>query len=398
MRILLYSGKGGVGKTTLSALTGLRCSRLGYRTLVLSADSAHSIGDIFNCTIGSSPKQVETNLFLQEIDIDEELKEKWGVIKDFITHFLKYQGVDNLLAEECAIIPGMEELFFLLKIKEYLEEKRFDVLIVDCAPTAAVVRMLSLPDAFKWYMDKIFSWERKILKTIKPVADKVIKFPLPEDNVFEAVEKLYQRMKGMNEILKDPKITSIRLVLNLENMVIRESQRVFSYLNLFGFPIDSVYVNKVIPSDISGEFIGNWREAQKQYLSSIYESFSSLRILQVPHSGIEVSGLDDLNDLSDVVFGSEKIDPSKRLSKHKPYNISATEYGYKLRLPLPGVSKGKVDCWTRGEEVFIKINNFHKNIILPRALLGLPITGARLERGNLTLNFEDNYAEAEESS
>jgi arsenite-transporting ATPase len=244
MRIILYTGKGGVGKTTISAATAVRCAELGHKTIVMSTDPAHSLADSLDCKIGVKPKKMSENLVAEEINVHEELKKNWGRIQTYIKKFLKSRGFEDLMAEEFAVFPGMEELFSLLKLREYAENESYEVAIIDCAPTASTVRMLSVPDVIRWYMDRFFDIERRIVKTVRPIAERITKVPFPTDDVYDSVEELFHKVEGMKDILTDSKKASIRLVFNPEKMVIKESQRAYSYLNLFGFTVDAVIANR----------------------------------------------------------------------------------------------------------------------------------------------------------
>ena len=249
MRLILYSGKGGVGKTSLSAATAIRAAGLGHRTLVVSTDSAHSLADALDVKLGGDPTKVAPKLEAMEVDVSEELARHWGVIHDYLTRFMTFQGVEETVAEEIAILPGMEELFSLLRVRTFADSGRYDLIVIDCAPTGDTVRMLGVPEILNFYFSRIFPIQRTVLRTVRPVAQRMTDMPIPSDDVFGAVKSLYAQMEGMGPLLQDAKKSSIRIVLNPEKMVINESQRLYTYLNLFGFPVDAVIANRVLPEE-----------------------------------------------------------------------------------------------------------------------------------------------------
>ncbi|HID26753.1 MAG TPA: ArsA family ATPase, partial [Methanosarcinales archaeon] len=251
MRVILFTGKGGVGKTSVSASTALMCSKLGYRTMVMSTDAAHSLSDSFDMNLTDKPTKITENLFGLEINPQHEIKENWGIIQEYITLFLSSRGINDVVAEELSVFPGMEELFSLIKIKRYNNSKEFDVVIVDCAPTGATLRLLSFPDIIKWYMKHLFNIERKTMKVIRPMANRILKVPLPTDEVYESIEDIYKNVEAFSNILSDTTKTTVRLVMNPEKMVIKETHRAFTYLCLYGISVDSIIVNKVLPEDIT---------------------------------------------------------------------------------------------------------------------------------------------------
>ena len=263
VRIILFTGKGGVGKTTIAAATAYRCAELGYKTLIYSTDAAHSLSDSFNKEIGRKRIAITHNLYAQEIDVNEELKKNWGPIKDFIKQFLKHRGLDNVIADELAVFPGMEEIFSMLELKERYVEGLFEVIIIDCAPTGETLRLLAGPDIAKWYMEKIFNIERTVFKAVRPMARHFVDLPLPGDDVFESMESLYKNLVGIKEVLTDREVSSIRIVLNPEKMVIKESQRAYTFLNLFGYMVDAVIANRVLPAEVKDPYYGEWKKIQK---------------------------------------------------------------------------------------------------------------------------------------
>ncbi len=385
MRIILYTGKGGVGKTTISAATAVRCAELGHNTIVMSTDPAHSLADSLNCKIGGKPKKITENLTAEEINVNDELKVNWGRIQKYITKFLKSRGFEDLMAEEFAVLPGMEELFSLLKLKSYAENESYDVAIIDCAPTASTVRMLSMPDVIRWYMDKFFDIERRIIKTVRPIAERIAKIPLPTDDVYDSVEDLFHKVEGMKDVLTDSKNASIRLVFNPEKMVIKESQRAYCYLNLFGFTVDSVIANRVYPDEISDHYFDRWRESQKKYLAEARNIFDPLPIFEGKLFDREMVGRKLLHSLADDIFG--ETDPAQVFHAAPPIKMKQLGSKYVMSIHLPGAQKKDLNIWAAGDELIIEVGNYRRNILLPRSLAQREVVEAKFRGDDLNIVF-----------
>jgi arsenite-transporting ATPase len=385
MRIILYTGKGGVGKTSVSAATALLAAKQGQRTLVMSTDAAHSLADCFGVRLGSEATPIVENLDAQEVDVNRELALNWGKIRDFIVKFLKKQGFEHVMAEEFAIFPGMEELFSLLRLKGHVEEKAYDTYILDCAPTGSTIRMLSFPDFLGWYMERFFHIERRIVKTIRPVAERITKVPLPDDDVFMNVEELYLKIEGMREILTDPQTSSVRIVCNAEKMVIKESQRAYTYLNLFGFPVDCVVVNRLLPEDVTDPYMSRWKALQKGYLAETEELFHDLPILTGRLFDREMVGLEQLEKLGRDVFGRKN--PTAVLTKRRPIVLGQEDGQRFIRIFLPHCDPKELDMWIKGEELVIQAGSFKRHILLPRAYAGRELTEAEYTDKHLTVHF-----------
>ena len=385
MRIILYTGKGGVGKTSISAATAIKCAQLGYRTLVLSTDSAHSLADSLDIEMGNGVVKIADNLYAEEINVNYELKVSWGKIQAFITEFLHRRGFDEFIAEEFAIFPGMEELFSILKLKEYHEQGKFEVAIIDCAPTGSTARMLSFPDIIEWYMEKFFHLQRRIVKTIRPIAERIAKVPLPTDDVYFSMEELYQKIDGMKEILTNPEQSSVRIVFNPEKMVIKESQRILTYLNLFNFPVDAVIANRLIPKEVDSSFFNQWKEIEDHYMKLAEESFNPFPIFKAHLFHREMVGREMLEQLADEIFQDK--DPATIFFKRKPMTVQKVKDGYLLIIPLPHSDKKDLDLWVRGDELTITLKNYRRNIFLPRTLSSLPLREAQFEGDELKITF-----------
>lgn len=386
MRVLIYTGKGGVGKTTVSAATGLLCAELGYKTITISTDPAHSLSDSFGKRIGKYPTQITNKLWAQELDVNEELRLNWDKIQGFIVKFLAYQGFNKFIAEEFAIFPGLEELFSLLKINEYYDNKSYDVMIIDCAPTASTIRMLSFPDIVSWYMERFFPLERKLVKTIRPVAEKVVKFPLPTDDVYAQVEELYRKIEHTKKILTNLKISSVRIVVNAEKMVIKESQRAYTYLSLFDFSVDLVIVNKVLPDKIEDKHFKKWKKTQAKHIETVKEAFSPIPIRIIPLCENEITGLNRLLEFAVNLYGED--DPTKVYYEDKPIQIEELNGRYILKLKIPSFSKKDVNLWVKNDELIIELPNLKRNIFLPYTLASSKVKEAKLNNGILTIEFE----------
>lgn len=385
MRTILYTGKGGVGKTSLSAATAVRCAELGKRTVVLSTDAAHSLGDSLGVSIGTDLTPVTTNLQAIEIDVNVELATNWGKIQEFITRFLQARGFEEVMAEEFAVFPGMEELFSLLKLKEYHEKNLFDVAIIDCAPTGSTIRMLSMPDILRWYFEKVFNLHRRVVKAVKPFAERMAKVPLPTDEVFFSMQNLYRRIDGLRQILCDADQSSIRIVLNPEKMVIQESHRLYTYLSLFGFSVDSVYANKVFPSQVKNSYLSDWVEVQTRHLRSCIESFDPIPTLTAELFETEVVGVERLSRFARHIFGD--ADPSRVMFREKPIEIRKEKGNYVLLVKLPFLDEKELGIWIKGEVLIIQVKNFKRNFYLPRSLASRPLKEARYVDDRLKITF-----------
>ena len=386
MRIILFSGKGGVGKTTVSAATGYRLSRLGYRTIVVSLDPAHSLADAFDIPEGERlrarglPIEINDKLHIQEIDIQEEIDRYWGDVYRFLELLFNTTGLDEVLAEELAILPGMEEVTSLLYVNKYYRDKDYDVLVLDLPPTGESLRFVSMPTVLKWYMKKIFKTERLVMKVARPVVGRISDVPLPDESYFKALENFYDKLKGVDEILVDPQITSVRLVSNPEKMVLKESQRAFMYFNLFGVNVDAVIVNKVIPPDAGDcSYLRNWIEVQRRYLSEIEDYFSPVPVFRVPLLEDEVFGTRRLEILSDLIY--RDMDPSEIFFKERPYELIREKGKYVIKIRAPFVKKESVSLLKGEDEIVVRVGNFKSHIMLPRKLRDLKPEGARIEDG-----------------
>jgi arsenite-transporting ATPase len=385
MRVLLVTGKGGVGKTTVSAATALRSADLGHRTLVMSTDPAHSLADAFDIPLGDDPTQVVPGLFGQQIDAQHRLEEQWGTVRDYLADLFDWGGAGGIAAEELIVFPGMDELFALAEVQDHVASGDFDVIVVDCAPTAETLRLLSLPDALGWYMEKLFPMERRVAKVVRPVLSKVMSMPLPGDDVFEAGEGFYGRIEGVRRVLSDPKITSARLVMNLEKMVVSEARRTYTYLGLFGYAVDAAVINRIIPDAVTDPYFERWRQLQADHLETVEEAFSDLGLLQLRLFDEEMVGVDKLRLVGEELYGDR--DPTDRLAEATPFRMYDDGDEVVLALSLPLAERGDVDVARHHDEIIVTVGPYRRSLVLPDSLKRRDVVGARLSEGVLDVRF-----------
>ncbi len=385
MRTILYTGKGGTGKTSLAAATALLASGFGHRTLVLSTDVAHSLSDSFEVHLGPEPVRVTENLWGQEIDVYRELEVHWGTIQEWLSTFLRWQGVKAVVADELAVLPGMEELVSLLHVVHRHREKSFDLLVVDCAPTGETLRLLSLPEVARWYMRHFFPIEKRIVSTIAPLAKRMLNVPLPEEEIFLSVEELYGQLEEMKEVLQDSSKSSVRLVVSPEKMVIKEAQRSFSYLNLYSYSVDLVICNRVIGGQPDSAFMEKWREIQAPYLDLINEAFSPVPVLKAPLLPGELLGMEMLEHFGRRVFGDS--DPSKIFYTGCAQRFLEDGKEMALELDVPFVSRDEITVLERGRELTIQAGKYRRHVFLPLSYSGCRVKEAVYSGNTLKIIF-----------
>jgi arsenite-transporting ATPase len=385
MRILLYTGKGGVGKTTVAAATAVRLAELGYRTVVMSTDLAHSLSDSFDRPLAPEPVELGPNLWAQETDIYYNLRTYWGTVQRWLNDLLAWRQVDEMVADEVSILPGMEELANLLWINRHRERGQFDVVVVDCAPTGETLRLLSFPEIGRWWVEKILPVHRAAAQIVRPLVRAASGLPMPENEVYDAVQELFDQLDKLHAMLVSPELTSVRLVMNPEKMVIKEAQRTYTYFNLFGYPCDLVICNRVIPNSVSDEHFLAWKESQARHLDEIEQRFSPMPILEVPLFKDEVVGLDQLREFASTLYGED--DPSRVHWRGRTQHVEKRDGGYVLRLPLPFTDKPDVTLTKVGDELVVQVGQHKRNLILPRILVGLETAGARFEGDELEVKF-----------
>lgn len=386
MRIILFTGKGGVGKTTVAAATALIAAEKGYKTIILSTDPAHSLSDAFETPLSHSPLPIAPNLWGQETSVSKALATYWKTIKDWLVAFLSWGGIEEMIAEEVAILPGMDELANLLFILDYAQKGDYDAIIVDCAPTGETLRLLSFPEVLRWWMEKVFPLEKKAAKVVRPLFRNLLNIPFPEEEVFAAVEDLYYNLDRLFHLLTNPDISSVRLVVNAEKMVIKETQRTFTYLNLYGYVTDLIICNRLFPQDVKDAFFDNWLSIQGKYYKVIEECFSPVPIRTIPLFPQEVVGIERLRLMAKSLYNND--DPIQIFFKERSQRIEKGDNYYILTLSLPFASKEDLSLFQGEEEVIVQVGNFRRNILLPRILRDMEVKGAKFEGGHLKLRFE----------
>jgi arsenite-transporting ATPase len=389
MRVILMTGKGGVGKTSVAAATGLRCAELGHKTLVLSTDPAHSLADSFDMELGHDPRQVRPNLWGAELDALMELEGNWGAVKRYITQVLQARGLEGVEAEELAILPGMDEIFSLVRMKRHYDEGEFDVLIIDSAPTGTALRLLSLPEVAGWYMRRFYKPLQAVSAALRPLVEPLFRpiagFSLPDKQVMEAPYEFYQQIEELEKVLTNNALTSVRLVTNPEKMVIKESLRAHAYLSLYNVATDMVVANRIIPDTVTDPFFQRWKENQQQYRQEIHDNFRPLPIKEVPLYSEEMCGLEALDRLKETLYADE--DPSQVYYKETTLRVVQEQNQYSLEVYLPGIPKNKVELSKTGDELNIRIGNHRRNLVLPQALAALQPAGAKMEEDYLKIRF-----------
>jgi len=392
VRIILFAGKGGVGKTSVAAATGIKTSQMGQKTVVMSLDVAHSLADIFDLDRDlldknkGRPVEINSKLWIQELDIQEEIQRYWGDIHAYLASLFNTAGLDDVLAEELAILPGMEEISLLLYINKYVRESEFDVILLDCAPTGESLRFISIPTTLEWYKKKIFKVERKVARYLRPVAKHVTDVPLPDDNYFQAIEDLFDKLKGVDKILVDSSTTTVRLVTNPEKVVLKETQRAFMYFCLYKMSIDAIIMNRVFPGNVRDEYFKGWVEGQQHRLDEARDYFNPVPIFPVNLFGGEIIGYRPLEELANKIYGPRN--PLERFFKEEPYRFTKANNGYLLKLKLPFASKKDIELNKRYDELVVRIGGFKRHIPLPRQVALLDAVRAKLDEEYLNVFFK----------
>lgn len=385
MRIILYLGKGGVGKTTVAAATAVRSAELGYKTLVASTDIAHSLADSLDTELGDKPKEIAPDLWAQEISVVADIHNYWDTLQTFVSGMIKNSnGMNNIIADELSAFPGMDEIVSLLHINKQARERNFDRVIIDAAPTGETIRLLTMPDTFRWYAGHIARSRMGVVKALRPFAGRLLQGPA---EMLEALEKLDKATEELRATLSDPTISSYRVVMQPEKMVVREAERAVSYLGLFNYPVDSIVVNRILPEAATeGEFYQKRRQLQEKYLEMIKANFQPLPMWYAPYYDYEVVGLEALSTLAHDCFDGQ--DPAQIFYSGKLQEIEEFEDGRcLLKIPMPFVESGDVKLRKRGDEMFITIGNFKREMILPTVLAKRKALGGRLTEGVLEIEF-----------
>ena len=385
MRIVLVTGKGGVGKTTVAAATALAVADAGYRTLVTSTDPAHSLSDALAVPLGTRPTQVVERLDGQQIDTQEQLDRYWGAIRQQLIDVLDWGGAGGIEAEEFLILPGMDEMFALLEVNQHARSGDYDVVIVDCAPTAETLRLLSLPEVLSWYFEKVLPTERRLMRAARPILGRLTDLPLPEDDVFTAAQSIFEAIDGVKDLMSDPGVTSARLVVNPEKMVIDEARRTYSYLGLFGYGVDGVVVNRVLPDAVSDPYFERWRAIQKGHLDTVDDAFAEVPRLRLRLFDDEMVGIDRLRFMAKELYGDSN--PIEDYEATSPFRISESDEGICMEIDIPFVEKSDLDVFRSGHELYVQVGPYRRSFILPDALHRRQVSRAKLDGGTLTVVF-----------
>lgn len=387
--MIIYTGKGGVGKTSVAAATALRCAALGYRTVVMSTDAAHSLSDSLEVQLSGEVQHISKNLDGIEVDIQYELEHRWKEIQTYLSDFLTSQGMDGVTAKEMAVFPGMELMSALFYVEEWHRQSKYDVVIMDTAPTADTLRLLAFPDTANWYFDRLFHMVKNILKLARVTVGRIMTTPLPSDRFLDDLESLRERLGYVKDLLTDPEITSVRLVVNPERMVITETQRAYTYLCLYGYTVESLVINRVLPKDISDSYFDDKFKEQAAHLQTIVESFAPLKMLQAELMPREVIGRKALERLADQLFAGS--DPTEIYSKESPMKMYEEDGANVLAIKMPFPMNSRVELYTRKDDLVLQLGSFKKHITLPYAMASKRILGADLEDGWLRIRFEGEH-------
>lgn len=385
MRILLFTGKGGVGKTTTAAATALRCADAGHRTIVLSTDPAHSLADAFDVELGDLAVEIADGLWGQQLDAQDRMEDSWEQIRAYLQEVFRWGGVDEIEAEELSVVPGLDEIFALTDIKRYAASGEWDVIVVDCAPTAETIRLLSLPGILAWWMERLFPMGRQVNKVVSPLLGQVTSLPVPDDGVFSAVERFYDRLDGVKELLTDRAVTSARLVVNPERMVVAEARRTYTYLSLFGYAVDAVVANRLLPDEIHDPWFESWKQQHSEHLATIEEGFAPVPVLRAELAPHELVGVDRLRTFGASLYGDG--DPAERLAEVAPLTLERTDEGDLLVIDLPFTDKGDLALGRRRDELLVRVGPYRRSVLLPDSLKGRAVVDASLRDGSLRVLF-----------
>lgn len=385
MRVILYTGKGGVGKTSIASATACKIAEEGKKVLIMSTDQAHSLGDSFDVKLSNEPIKVSENLYAMEIDSIIENERVWGNIKGYIEKLMMLKSDKTIEVEELLVFPGFEELLSLIKIKEVYDEGVYDVLIVDCAPTGETMSLLKFPDLFKWWMEKFFPIKRKAAKFVKPVVEATVKIPLPDDKVFDDIDKLYQKIDELHKLMLNKDVVSIRIVTTPEKIVVKEAKRSFSYLHLFDYNVDGIFINRIFSKESLEGYFEKWANIQKNTIKDIEESFKGIPIFKLELMNHELRKYTHLKEAGDKLYGD--FDPSNVLFKEKIFDVKSEDGNYILEIKMPFIDKNEIKLSQNEDEIIITINNERRVFVLPTKLQSKEISTARYDDGKLNIYF-----------
>lgn len=388
MRIVLFTGKGGVGKTTTASATALRLADRGMKTLLLSTDTAHSLADALDLPLTDEPVEVAPSLWAVQIDTQGRFEAAWRDVQAFLVDMLARGGVDPITADELTVLPGVDEVLALLAVRELAVTGTWDALVVDCAPTAETLRLLALPEALTWYLQRVFPAQRRIAKTMRPIATLLGRGDaIPPDNIFEALLRLNDELASVRQLLGDPKVTSVRLVLTPESVVVAEARRTFTALALYGYSVDLVVANRVFPAG-GDEWRQGWAAAQQRQLVAIRESFAGLPVRELSYRPAEPVGADALRDVATSLYGElPGADPAPPAEITELLGVEATDDGFVLRMPLPLADRAAVDAARAGDDLIVSVGPYRRVLTLPSVLRRCEVSGGEFDGRELRVRF-----------
>jgi arsenite-transporting ATPase len=397
LRVLLFTGKGGVGKSTMAASTAALAAASGQRTLVLSTDAAHSLADAFGVQVGPEPTPVAPGLYVEQVDAQLRFEQSWADIQRYLLSVLDVAGMDPVAAEELTVIPGAEEVLALLELRQRARSQEWDVIVVDCAPTAETLRLLALPEALGWYMARVFPMQRRLVKALKPVLTRAAGVPMPGETVFDALQRLHDELLEVRDLLTGPS-ASVRIVLTPETVVVAEARRSYTMLSLYGYRVDGVVANRVFPSDGGDEWRAGWVRAQEEVLADVDASFPGLPVWRSVYRPGEPVGVPALEALAREVYGGRTVDPLAPPSGEGPFRVTRTASGAVAHLALPGASREQVHLARNGDDLVVTVGSYRRLMTLPQGIARLRTAGARVEEGELQVRFVERSTGAGERS
>lgn len=384
-RVLLFTGKGGVGKTTVAAATAARAAQRGSRVLVTSTDPAHSLADAFDVALGDAPTPIADRLYAQQIDAQLRLEQHWRQVRDYLVELLSWGGLGDVQAEELALFPGLDEVFSLVDLRHQLAGGDYDLIVVDCAPTAETLRLLALPDALRWYVERVVSPSRHVARAVRPVVSRMSNVPVPRDHVFGAVESIHADLSAVHAVLQDSDVSTVRLVVNPERMVISEALRTATSLSLFGYAVDAVVVNRLLPDSVTDPYLARWKQLHAEHLETVRSSFAPTPTLTAPLFDEELFGLEALLELAEHVYGGR--DERTVLARQHPIDLVRDGDDYRLLIALPFASRDDLELHRKGHELHVKVGGVKRTVPLPAVVRRHEVAGARLDDGVLEVRL-----------
>ena len=384
-RIYIFTGKGGVGKSSVAAAHAIKSASEGKKTLLVSTDIAHNLGDIFERRLGQEVENLLPDLDIYEIDPEYVMENDFSAVMKYLGNLLS--EFDNHGLQDMGMMPGMEELFSLLKIADIYNNKSYERIIVDCAPTGETLALLKFPELLSWYMEKLFPIGKVGVRMLAPISKLVFKVEMPNKNAMNDIEKMYLKLIELQELLKNRDVTSIRIVTTPEKMVVEETKRNYMYMNLYNFNVDGLYINRILPKDINNDFFAQWIMIQKEYITHLKESFSALPIYEIPWYDEELKGEENIRRIVEDALSEKDVFSKKIITERESFK--QIETGYPLDVHLPGADKSSIDLYQAATDIVIKTENFKRNIPLPNILRNYVVSGAKFDEGKLSIQFEE---------